>query len=96
MKKIHAVLTFKKSDGGMCCINRDKNAVKNMKIITECLLTHRIRPHVYSRSQNLNTGIAGVNSGSEKFYIKSQKIKNSLKIVNTIFCVKKPMKIKFL
>jgi hypothetical protein len=59
-----------------------------MKIITECLLTHRIRPHVYSKSQNRNTDIAGVNSGSEKIYIKSQKIKNSLKIVNTNFCAK--------
>jgi len=66
MKKIHTVLTFKKSDGGMCCINRDKNAVKNMKIITECLLIHRVRPYVYSRSQNLNTGTIGVNLGSKK------------------------------
>jgi hypothetical protein len=64
IKKIHTVLTFKKSDGGMCCINRDKNAVKNMKIITESLLTHQKRPQEYSRSQNLNTGKTGVNSGS--------------------------------
>ena len=77
MKKIHAVLTFKKSDGGMCCINRDKNAVKNMKIITESLLTHKKRPQEYSRSKNLNTdktGVnsGGVNSGSENFTSKYQ------------------------
>ena len=72
MKKIHAVLTFKKSDGGMCCINRDKNAVKNMKIITESLLTHKKRPQEYSRSQNLNTGKTGVNLGSKNFTSKHQ------------------------
>ena len=80
MKKIHAVLTFKKSDGGMCCINRDKNAVKNMKSITKSLLTHKKRPQEYSRSQNLNTGKTGVNSGSENFTSKYQ-CKKKIKII---------------
>jgi hypothetical protein len=53
---------------------------KNMKIITESLLTHKKRPQEYSRSQNLNTGTdkAGVNSGRENFTSKYQS-KKSLK-----------------
>jgi predicted transcriptional regulator YheO len=54
-KKLHSVITFKKGLRGMGCINRDKNAVKNMKIITESLIKTKKRPLEYSRNSNSST-----------------------------------------
>jgi hypothetical protein len=53
-KKLYAVLTYQKSTGEMCHINRDVNAVKNMKIITETLLTTKKRPKEYCRNSSTN------------------------------------------
>ena len=48
-KKIHSVLTFQMSNGRLGCINRDKNAVNNMKLIVDSLLKGNGRPQEYCR-----------------------------------------------
>ena len=47
-KKLHAVLTYKMSLGRLGCINRDKNAVRNFKIIVEELMNTKKRPEIYT------------------------------------------------
>ena len=52
-KKVHSVLTFKKSKKEMGCINRDYNACLNMlKIVNELIRTKK-RPEIYDRSMNI-------------------------------------------
>jgi len=57
MKKIHSVLTYKMDNGRLGCINRDKNAIHNMKYITEYYLEHRRRPDRYTRGYILEDPI---------------------------------------
>jgi hypothetical protein len=49
LTKIHSVLTYKMETGRMGCINRDVNAVKNMRIIAQKWLENRTRPEEYKR-----------------------------------------------
>jgi len=46
--RLHSVLTFKTSQGSYGCINRDKNAVKNMKYIVEELIKTQKRPQEFT------------------------------------------------
>lgn len=48
-KELHAVLTFKMGSR-MDCINRDRNAVLNMKKIVNFLLENQVRPNNFDRS----------------------------------------------
>ena len=50
--KLHSVLTFTMSDGNKGCMNRDINAVKNMKYIVEHLIKYKKRPTAFSRQKN--------------------------------------------
>jgi hypothetical protein len=52
--KIHSVLTYKMSKGRLGCINRDVNAVNNMKIIVDSLIKTQKRPIEYSRTKKRN------------------------------------------
>jgi hypothetical protein len=51
--RLHSVLTYKMRSGYIGCINRDKNAVKNMKKITEEILKTGKRPAKYCREEKL-------------------------------------------
>ena len=53
-RKIHAVLTYQMENGRYGCINRDKNAVLNMRKIVRCHLEDLPRPLRYQRSYDLN------------------------------------------
>jgi len=53
LRKLHAVLTFKMENNRYGCINRDLNAVKNMKKITDYWLKYRKRPIIYRRNHKL-------------------------------------------
>jgi hypothetical protein len=53
--KLHSVLTFKMGNS-IGCINRDRNAVKNMKEIVGHLLEHKKRPKEFINPFNLNQG----------------------------------------
>ena len=48
-KKMHAIFTYKMGNRRFGCINRDVNAVLNMKHITEELLRTQKRPVIFSR-----------------------------------------------
>jgi len=52
-RNIHSILTYKMENNRYGCINRDWNAVKNMKKITEYWFKHKMRPYKYRRSTNL-------------------------------------------
>ena len=49
-EKIHSILTYKMENNRTGCINRDVNAVLNMKEIGESIIRDNIRPLVFSRS----------------------------------------------
>ena len=48
-QKIHSVLTYKMNNGRHGVINRDKNAVNNMRKITNSYLYFKERPYKYRR-----------------------------------------------
>ena len=50
LEKIHSILTYKMENNRTGCINRDVNAVLNMKEIGESIIKDDIRPLVFSRS----------------------------------------------
>ena len=50
LEKIHSILTYKMENNRTGCINRDVNAVLNMKEIGESIIRDNIRPLVFSRS----------------------------------------------
>ena len=52
-QKVHSIFTYKMSNGRLGCINRDINAVKNMKKITEELIKIKKRPLKYRRKKTL-------------------------------------------
>ena len=52
--KIHAILTYKMSNNRYGCIQRDKNAVNNMKNIVESYLDKRERPLRFRRDFSLD------------------------------------------
>jgi hypothetical protein len=54
-RKMHSVLTYQMENGRMGCINRDKNSVNNMRIITEAYFGTRKRPEIYSREKRTTT-----------------------------------------
>ena len=50
LERIHSILTYKMENNRTGCINRDVNAVLNMKEIGESIIKDNIRPLVFSRS----------------------------------------------
>jgi hypothetical protein len=48
-RSLHPVLTYKMKNGQEGCINRDKNSVKNMKLITEMWIKNKKRPQSLCR-----------------------------------------------
>jgi hypothetical protein len=49
--KLHSVLTYKMENNRLGCINRDRNAVLNMKKIVVSWLTDRTRPEKFRRGK---------------------------------------------
>jgi len=52
-REIHSVLTYKLESNRYGCINRDKNAVNNMKKLVDSYLNHKIRPLRYARGYDI-------------------------------------------
>ena len=50
LRRIHSVLTYKMENQRMGCINRDKNSVNNMKIITDYYMKNKERPIEWQRN----------------------------------------------
>jgi len=50
--KIHSILTYKMENNRVGCINRDLNAVYNMRKLVEHWLMYKERPEKYRRSEN--------------------------------------------
>ena len=50
--KLHSVLTYKMENNRLGCINRDRNAVLNMKKIVKSWLTDKTRPEKFRRGKN--------------------------------------------
>ena len=80
MKKMHSILTYKLENGRMGCINRDKNSVNNMKIITETYLETKERPKIYCRpnkkeqqTQEGDSKITNKEKPKRKAYSKNPK-----------------------
>jgi hypothetical protein len=63
----------------MCHINRDVNAVKNMKIITETLLTTKKRPKEYCRNSSTNL-LVGEKMKSVKKVLNKKKSQKYVKV----------------
>lgn len=57
-KKIHAVLMYKTESKRLGCINRDKNALRNMKKITDSIIKTGKRPDAFSREQLKTTTLS--------------------------------------
>ena len=67
-RELYSVLTYKMENGNIGCINRDYNAVLNMKLIVESIINGNGRPKEYCRpKQKANkikkSGNPGSNSG---------------------------------
>ena len=60
LRKIHSVLTYK-MNGRLSCINRDYNAVMNMRKITQCCLNNKPRPNRYCRGIIINDTLNAAN-----------------------------------
>lgn len=60
-RSIHSVLTYKMLNNRKGCINRDINAVKNMRKIVSSILTTGERPYRYKRENNKY--ISSINKG---------------------------------
>lgn len=54
MRKKHSILTYKMENNRMGCINRDRNAVKNMVKIVRYYMEHKERPLNYKRIKDCN------------------------------------------
>lgn len=50
IREIHSILTYKMENRRLGCINRDYNAVKNYKKLTDYYLKYKDRPEKYKRS----------------------------------------------
>lgn len=48
-RELHSVLTYKMKNGNKGCINRDKNSVNNMKLITDLWMKNKPRPRSLCR-----------------------------------------------
>ena len=53
LQSMHPILTFQMENKRLGCINRDKNACKNMKYIFDHHMVHNERPYVYTRAYKL-------------------------------------------
>ena len=58
-RSIHSVLTFKTKQDWLGCINRDTNAVRNMRKLTTHFFEHGDRPLRYRRGHSLKDLLAG-------------------------------------
>ena len=79
LRKLHAVLTFKMENNRCGCINRDWNAVRNMRKITDYWLQYGERPIKFRRNYDLKTGKLKDSNPCKKV---SNRIKPSNKFLN--------------
>lgn len=63
--KLHSVLTYQMGNNRKGCINRDRNATKNMMIIVKSLLLSNERPIAFQRS-NKNEKVTNLKSNGHK------------------------------
>ena len=75
MRKKHSILTYIMDNRRLGCINRDKNSVNNMKIITEYFLETRKRPEVYKRQKKKAQNTINLEALKKPNKINTQKEK---------------------
>ena len=71
--KMHSILTYKMENNRLGCINRDRNAVLNMRKIVHYWFKHKDRPEKYKRQNNKNGQPEPVLQGTSNVH-KSVKI----------------------
>ncbi len=75
-RKLHSVLTYKLENNGSGCINRDKNACMNFKIIVNSLIATKERPKRFQRKTKTNGPFSGNPLEAEEVHIgKPKKVK---------------------
>ena len=79
-RKLHAVLTFKMENNRYGCINRDWNAVRNMKKITDYWLQYGKRLIKYRRNYDLKTGKLKGSNPCKKASNKTKPINSRRKV----------------
>lgn len=80
-RKLHSVLTYKMLNRRSGCINRDKNAVRNMKKLADYYFTYGGRPTNYSpKVVNPPKGVSNDSQPVEGTITKTEKKKNTQKI----------------
>jgi hypothetical protein len=80
-EKIHSVLTYKMENKRLGCINRDRNAVLNMKKIVENILEMGEYPYVFRRSTPANS-VANPSGNTQ------EEVSNSSKSIPIILTTK--------
>ena len=79
LRKKHSILTFTMENKRLGCINRDKNSVRNMKLLTEYFINHKDRPEMFKRSKKTkDLKINPNNKKSQNNKIKSNFIRKSM------------------
>jgi hypothetical protein len=61
IREVHSVLMYKSENNELGCINRDKNAVLNMKKIVHSLIKTGKRPEKYTRVKKTNSSLKSTN-----------------------------------
>ena len=83
--KIHTILSYITTKGNIGCINRDKNAVLNMRKILRYQLQYGLRPTRYSREKKLKETLTNITNIEKKEKLLREKLKekciNILKVI---------------
>jgi len=87
-KKVHSVLTFKMQNNRQGCINRDVNAVYNMRKLVKYWIAHKGRPQIYTRTIVDTPKSSTINKADATFThsaaIPTNKSSNSPRLVKTV------------
>ncbi len=74
-REIHSVLTYQMSNRRLGCINRDKNAVKNMLQIVDSLIKTGNRPDIFNRTKVRNQKSKKITKNSDRLSNASHALK---------------------
>ena len=66
LRKKHSILTYKTENNRQGCINRDKNAVNGMRIITKYFIEHGERHPVYKRESKKDSEKKAIDLEAQK------------------------------
>jgi hypothetical protein len=72
LRKLYSVLTFKMENNRKGCINRDVNAVKNMRKLFAYWLTYKRWPEKYSRNKSCQSSVLSTRVSNDSMPEKVQ------------------------